>query len=217
MTAPSIFFLQNSKPNQNRVMKRADELFDVIWTPANHLIYNSPAFWTPFSTYFIDDKGQKENNAIIQQRRHHTDTHRTTGLKSFLTRLNEPIDFATTDSNAQLAKVGLLDHPKLNRISTKNFEAYQNWKHLVEFESKWWLNQQQYWSDRQPFAVAHEQIVATDYQPTLDNWDSAVSHTDYLNGEYSVGEKELRSDMKKWSMDNLLDRVWAETKAELDL
>ena len=214
---PTVFYLQNSKPKPNRIMKKADEMFDVVWTPANHLPYDSPAFWTPFSTFLVDDKGLAEKDAIIQQRRHHNDDWRTQGMKDFLGSSDKSFDFATTDTDAQLEKVGLLNHPKLNRIATRNFEAYQNWKYMIEFASKWWLKQNEYWSDRQPIAVSHDQIVATNYSETLDNWDSAVSIDDYIKGEYSVGDKEIRSDMKKWSMDTLLDRVWDETKAELDL
>ena len=48
---PTLFYLQNSKTKPNRIMKKADEMFDVVWTPANHLPFASPAFWTPFSTF----------------------------------------------------------------------------------------------------------------------------------------------------------------------
>ena len=38
---------------------------------------------TPFSTFTVDDKGSAEKDAIIQQRRHHTDNWRTKGMKEF--------------------------------------------------------------------------------------------------------------------------------------
>jgi hypothetical protein len=225
---PTIHYIVNSRRPLNKGMRAADRLCQAIWNSANYLEdFESPAFWVPCSTYPIKHRSpdltkeildRDEVNRVIMQSRHHKDKHRLNALQQFLNKWSgDPIDFTTRDKDVDLQKVGLLNHPLLNHISTKEMEGYENYQVIIECESKQQLKQKEYWSDRQPIAVSHGCFVVTNFEETLNNWESTISHEDYLSGNYTLDVDKLKRDMEKWSMVNTVLPVWEKTKEALGL
>lgn len=217
---PTIAYIINSKPGLTGTLKQMDRRCSVIWNSANNIkIFNRPAFWTPCATYEIAEMPEKIKPVLIQQGRHHKDKLRAKAMHDLLHLWQgDQIDFSSRDTDEQLHEVGLFGHPKLNYLGTlENMDGFADYEVIIECASTWQQNQNEYWSDRQPISASHGTFIVTNFKPTLENWESAISHEDFVAGNYTLDHEALKRDVEKWSMKNRIIPIWRETAKLLNL